>query len=174
MLFLKFLSKLIMTLREGASPAQIAGGFTLGMFLGLMPFFNLYSLMVFLTILLLNVNFSMAILAWSCFGLFSFALDSIFHNIGYYLLVEVTALKAFWTTLYNIPLFPFTRFNNTVVLGSFMVALTLSIPLFLLTRISVIAYREKLETKIKKLKIVTFIQGTKLYQLYDTIRRLTE
>jgi len=43
-----------------------------------------------------------------------------------------------------------------------------------LTRISVIAYREKLETKIKKLKIVTFIQGTKLYQLYDTIRRLTE
>jgi uncharacterized protein (TIGR03546 family) len=163
-----------MILRNGASPAQIAGGFTLGMFLGFMPLLNLYSLFIFLVLLLLNVNLSMAVFGFTFFGLFSFLLDSVFHDIGYYLLVSVPALKAFWTTLYNIPLFPFTRFNNTVVLGSLISALILSIPLFLLTRMGVVAYREKLEPKIKRMKIVTAIQGTSLYQLYEKIRSLTE
>ncbi len=174
MLVLKFLSKLIMVLRNGASPAQIAGGLTLGMFLGFMPLLNLYSLFIFLLLLLLNVNLSMAIFGFTCFGLFSFLLDSAFHDIGYYLLVDVTALAEFWTILYNIPLFPFTRFNNTVVLGSLIVALILSIPLFLLTRIGVIAYREKLEPKIQRLKIFQVIKGSNLYQLYEKIRSLTE
>ncbi len=42
MIILKLLSKLIKVLRAGPSPAQVAGGFTLGMFLGLMPGFNFY------------------------------------------------------------------------------------------------------------------------------------
>ena len=174
MLVLKFLSKLIMILRAGASPAQIAGGLTLGMFLGFMPLFNLYSLFVVLLLLLLNANLSMAILGLTCFSLFSFLLDSVFHDIGYYLLVDVPALTAFWTTLYNMPLFPFTRFNNTVVLGSLVSAIILSIPLFLLTRRGVIVYREKLEPKLQRLKIFQVIKGSNLYQLYEKISSLTE
>jgi uncharacterized protein (TIGR03546 family) len=163
-----------MILRAGASPAQIAGGLTLGMFLGFMPLFNLYSLFVLLLLLILNVNLSMAIFGMTIFALFSFLLDSVFHDIGYMLLVEVPALHPFWTTLYNIPLFPFTRFNNTVVLGSLVTAMVLSLPLFLLARLGVIAYRAKLEPKIKQMKIVTAIQGSSVYQLYVKIRSLTE
>ena len=174
MLILKFLSKLIMILRAGASPTQIAGGLTLGMFLGFMPLLNLYSLLVFLLLLILNVNLSMAIFGFTLFGLFSFLLDRTFHDIGYYLLVSVPALTEFWTTLYNIPLFPFTRFNNTVVLGSLVSALVLTIPLFLLARIGVIAYRAKIEPKLQQMKVFKAIQGSSLYQLYVKIRSLTE
>jgi len=163
-----------MILRAGASPSQIAGGVTLGMFLGFMPLLNLYSLLIIFLILILNVNLSMAIFSLTCFGLFSFLLDSVFHDIGYFLLVDVATLHEFWTILYNIPLFPFTRFNNTVVLGSFVTAMILSIPLFVLARIGVIGYREKLEPKIKKFKIVTVIQGSSIYKLYEKIRSLTE
>jgi len=171
-LLLKFLSKLILILREGASPAQIAGGLTLGMSLGLMPLLNLYSFFILLLLLLLNVNLSIAIFSWTVFGLFSYLLDPIFHDIGYFFLVEVPSLRNFWTTLYNIPIIPFTHFNNTVVLGSFIVSLVLSIPLFLLARIGVIQYRTQLDTKIQKLKIVQMIKASKLYGLYDYISRI--
>ena len=170
MFIFKFLAKLVKVLRAGPSPAQVAGGFMLGMFLGMMPGFNFYWLLICMLILFINVNISAAILGWMVFTLCSFLLDQIFHNLGFVLLVNFDWLREFWTALYNLPVFPLSRYNNTVVLGSLVVSLVLAIPIFYLARYGIIQYRSKLDPKFQKLKVVKVVKGSKVYTFYERVR----
>ena len=172
MIILKLLAKLVKVLRAGPSPAQIAGGFMLGMFLGLMPGFNFYRLLICILILLVDVNLSAVILGWMVFSLFAYLLDPVFHNIGFSLLVDVHWLHGFWTTLYNLPVLPFSHFNNTVVLGSLVVSIVFAVPVYFLARMGIIQYREKLDAKIQKLKLIKIVKGSKLFTIYTRVRRL--
>jgi len=174
MLFFKIFGKLIKILRDGATPAQIAGGFTLGMFLGMMPPFNLYSLVVILLIFLLNVNISASILGWLIFTLFAFFLDPLFHGAGYQLLAQTEWLREFWTVLYNMPVLPLSRYNNTVVLGSFVISILLTAPVFFLSRAGVIQYRKRLDPKIQNLAVVKMMRNNKIYELYQSIKKMGE
>ena len=56
-------------------------------------------------------------------------LDPLSHRIGLGLL-HLTWLRPVWTWLYNLPLAPWTSFNNTVVLGSLVLGLALLYPLY--------------------------------------------
>ena len=60
MIVLKFLSKLFKALRSGDSPGQLAGGFALGMIIGLTPLWSLHNLLVVILIIIIKVNISMA------------------------------------------------------------------------------------------------------------------
>ena len=172
MIILKLLSKLIKVLRAGPSPTQVAGGFTLGMFLGLIPGFNFYWFLVFMVILLLNVNISAVILGSLVFSLFAYLLDPVAHNLGFILLTDVEWLKEFWTTLYNLPVFPLSGYNNTVVLGSLVVSLLSTTPVYFLARSGIVQYREKLDPKFKKFKLVKIVKGSKIYTFYARVRNL--
>lgn len=170
MFFLQFISKFIKVMRAGASPAQIAGGFALGALIGFMPFFSLQSAVIFCLLFLLNVNLSAATLAIFVFSFGAFLLDPFFHDLGFYLLTGMQALQGVWTKLYNMPVAPLTRFNNTVVMGSFAGGLVLLAPIYFGMKKLVVAYREGLEAKIKKWKIVQVITGSKLWQWYERLR----
>lgn len=172
MIILKLLSKLIKVLRAGPSPAQVAGGFTLGMFLGMMPGFNFYWLLIFMFILLLNVNISGVILGYLVFSLFAYLFDPVAHNLGFILLTDIEWLKGFWTTLYNLPVFPLSGYNNTVVLGSLTVSLLLTTPVYFFARSGIILYREKLDPKFQKFKLIKIIKGSKIYTFYVRVRNL--
>jgi len=171
---LKFLSKLVKVLRAGPSPKQIAGGFMLGMFLGMMPGVNLYWLSICLVILFLNVNISAAMLGWMVFSLCSFLLDQLFHDIGFVLLVNIEWLREFWTKLYNLPVFPLSKYNNTVVLGSLVISFLIAIPVFFLAKFGIIQYREKLDPKVQNFKLLKIVKGSKVYTVYERIRNLGE
>jgi len=173
-IFIQLFGKIIKVLRAGPSPGQIAAGFVLGMFLGMMPVTNLYSILIILLIFLLNVNISASLLGWMVFTLFSFVLDPLFHNAGYTILTQTDLLTGFWTKLYNLPLIPLFKFNNTVVLGSFVFSLIFAIPVFFLFRTGVIHYRISLEPRIQKLKIVHIIRTNKIYRSYQKITQLRE
>jgi hypothetical protein len=101
MFWLKLVSNFIKILREGQTPAQVAGGFALGSILGLSPMLTLQGLLVWLVILVLDVNLSAATLSLLVFSLVAFIFDPVFHHLGYFLLVDVESLKGVWTTLYN-------------------------------------------------------------------------
>ena len=62
MLIMKLIGKTLKALRDGATPGQIAGGFTLGLALGLFPGWPLQVLALFFLIRLLNVNIAISIL----------------------------------------------------------------------------------------------------------------
>lgn len=128
MFWLKIIRDFIKILRAGQTPNQIASAFALGAIVGLSPSFTLQGILVWLIILVLDVNLSAALLSFTLFSLFAYLLDPLFHRLGYALLVNVEAFKGMWTTLYNAPIAPLTHFNNTVVLGSFISALILFFP----------------------------------------------
>lgn len=170
MIWLNVVSKFIKAFRSGESPGQIAAGFSVGFLIGLMPFWTLVGVVLFILLILLNINMAAGTIAILLASLFAFLLDPIFHDIGYFILTGIPGLQGLWETLYNSPLGPLTRFNNTVVMGSFLAGLVLVLPVFFGMKILVVAYREKLEQRIKKWKIVQAIKGSKLVQLYEKIR----
>ncbi len=170
MLILKFLAKIIKILRSGATPNQIAGGLVLGMIAGLTPLFSLHNLIVLLLLIILNVNISMSLVGLGIFSAIAWFFDPLFHAFGYFMLVEVDQLQGLWTWLYGKPVIALSRFNNTVVLGSLLTALLLIVPLFFLFKKLVVLYREKLENRVQKLKIVQLLKGSKIYELYSKLK----
>jgi len=172
MFWLKLFTNFIKILREGQTPAQVAGGFALGAILGLSPMLTLQGLAVWLIILILDVNLSAATFSLGLFALIAYIFDPIFHRLGYFLLVDLNGLRGLWTTLYNAPIAPLTRFNNTVVLGSFICALLLFLPIYFGMKKFVIAYRATLGVKMHKFKIYQAIDRSSLVQWYRRVRDL--
>jgi uncharacterized protein (TIGR03546 family) len=174
MFIIQFLAKLLKILRSAATPAQIAGGLMLGMVLGLTPLLTVHNLIVVILIIILNVNIAMALFSFGVFSGIAYLFDPLFHNLGYYLLVEVPSLHGLWTSLYNIPVVALSRYNNTVVMGSLVTALILMLPIYFLTKAGVIQYRNKIESKVQKLKIMKVIKSSSIYNFYQKLKSLGE
>ncbi|RPI05764.1 MAG: TIGR03546 family protein [Ignavibacteriae bacterium] len=172
MFWLKLVTNFIKILREGQTPAQVAGGFALGSILGLSPMFTLQGILVWFVILVLDVNLSAATFSLGVFALIAYIFDPLFHRLGYFLLANIEGLRALWTALYNAPLAPLTRFNNTVVLGSFVSALILFTPIYLGMKKFVIVYRATLGVRIRKMKVYQIIDRSSLVQWYRRVRDL--
>ncbi len=169
---LELLAKLFKVLRSGESPGQISAGFILGMIPGLTPLWNLHNLIVLFLLIILNVNLSAAIFGFLLFSAFAFLLDPLFHSLGFYLLAEVPQLKDFWTAFFNAPVLGLSNLNNTVVMGSFVVSLVLLIPMYFLMKYVIVQYRDKIDARLQKLKIVQFVKGSKVYSYYEKIKNL--
>lgn len=172
MIFLKLLSKLIKLLRSAASPAQIALGFVFGMVIGVISLKSLFAPIIILFIIILNVNVTSAILAVLLFRLIAFLIDPFLHSLGYWVLVDVSAFTRVWAFLYNIPIFPYTRFNNTVVMGGLILSIVLLYPVFRGICVLIRNYREKYEERIKKWKIIKVLSGTKLFRFFGGLKNL--
>jgi len=172
MFVLEFIAKLIKILRSEISPNQISWGFVLGMILGLTPFWSLHNLIVVILIIIIKVNLATAIFSFGIFSAIAYLIDPLFHSFGYYLLVDLNSLNAFWTWLYNVPVLALSKFNNTVVIGSLASSLILMLPVYFLVKIVIVNYREKIDAKIKNWKFIKLIKGTKIYSMYEKIRDL--
>ena len=173
MLPIQFLSKLIKILRSAASPSQIAGGFILGFLIGMSPsLLSLLNFFLIFLIIILNVNIATALFAFALSAAFAYLVDPAFHTLGYTLLADTAGLKGIWTFMYNAPFIPFTRFNNTVVMGSLTVSLLLLFPLFYLVKKFIINYREKYEPKVKNWKWIKLLKSTQIYQMYEKLKFL--
>lgn len=170
MFWLKLIRDFIKILREGQTPAQVAGGFALGSILGLSPMLTLQGAMVWLVILVLNVNLSAALVAVTAFSLVAFLLDPIFHWLGFQVLANVDALQRLWTSLYNAPIAPLTRFNNTVVMGSFLSAIILFLPIYIGMKKFVVSYRATVGARVEKMKIYQVLKRSTLVQWYEKLR----
>ncbi|MGE5314561.1 MAG: TIGR03546 family protein [Acidobacteriota bacterium] len=172
MFWLKFITNFIKILRAGQTPRQIAGGFALGSILGLSPHFTLQNIAIWVILLVLDVNLSAATVAITTFALIAFIFDPAFHRLGYFILVEIPSLQPFWTELYNAPLAPLTKFNNTVVMGSFAGAIVLFLPVYFGMKQFVIQYRAHLYVKIERWKVYQTISKSSLVQWYQRVRDL--
>lgn len=170
MIIFKILSKFVKALRSQDSPSQIAWGIALGTILGLTPFLTFHNFIIIILIFLIKVNLSAVIFSLILYSLLGYVLDPVFHALGFVLLVNVDFLQPVWVWLYNLPIAPFTRFNNTVVIGSLMCALILLIPHYLFFKILVIKYRTSWNAVIQKWKITRIIQGNKLVRFYVKLR----
>ncbi|MBO6522759.1 MAG: TIGR03546 family protein [Balneolaceae bacterium] len=171
LILLKYIAKLLKALSSEASPAQIAGGFVLGMIIGLTPIMSIHNLLIVILIIILKVNAGMAILSFLIFSGIAYLADPVFHNFGIWLL-EKENLQITWTSMYNNEFWAITKFYNTVVLGSFLIAVALCIPMFPITQLGVVQYRKHIHEKVMKTKAMKWLKGTKLYTIYNTYQRV--
>ncbi len=172
MFWLNFIIKFFKALRTGDSPGQVSAGFSLGFAIGLMPFFTLHSLLLWLVLLLFNVNLAAGFVAMMLTSLLAVLFDPFFHDLGFFLLAQIPGLHNFWEMLYNLPIAPLTKFYNTVVMGSMASALVLFVPVYLAMKKLVIIYRDKFAEHVQKLKIVQAVKASSFYRWIDKLQRL--
>jgi uncharacterized protein (TIGR03546 family) len=163
---------LIRIIHSETDPRQISLGFALGMIPGLTPLTSLHNLLVLLAILFFRVNIGAAMLSWGVFKILAYALDPLFHQIGFFLLTGVGFLQGLWTTLYNAPLVPYTRFNNSIVMGSLIFSLLAFYPVYWGGRFIVVKYRETLMERFNRLRIVQVFRASDLYKWYSRYSKL--
>ncbi len=164
------LQSLIFALHSKDSPRQIAAGFAIGSLAGWVPFNLLYSTTILLLLYVLNVNTGFGILGIAILTLFSYLIDPWAGKLGEWLLTGIPALKPLWTFLYNLPIVPFTRFNNSVMLGSLVIALILAWPIYKLAFWGVLQYRARWKDQIEQWRIIKWANASKLVTLWIRIK----
>ncbi len=150
---------------------QLAAGIAAGFVLGMSPTLSLQSLLVFICIFIFRIQAGAAFLAAFFFAFLAYLLDPIFHSVGASILSK-PELQDLFTTMYNMPLVPLTRFNNSVVMGAGLTAILLSPVIFFLSRILILKYRASFVAKFKQTKFWKAIQATSLYKWYYTYENL--
>ena len=167
---LKLIQSLIKTLHSEGTPGQVAAGIALGSVLGLTPLVNVHNLLIAALILVLNVSVGGALLGWALFLPLGFALDPVFDRIGHQLLLETPALTPLWTDWFNTPVLPYTNFNNTIVLGSFVAWLVLAGPIFFAARHAVTRYRATWGERVRRSRFYNAVTASKAYNVYTWFR----
>ncbi len=170
LLLLKALQSLVRALHSDGTPTQVAAGIALGAALGLTPLLSLHNLVVAALLLITTVSIPGGMLGWVLAVPLGFALDPLFDRVGRWLLLDVPALTPLWTSWYNLPVVPYTNFNNTVVLGSVVGWLVLAGPIFLAARRGVIRYRATLGERVRRSRLYRAVTASRAYNVYRLFR----
>ncbi|MCB0391658.1 MAG: TIGR03546 family protein [Bdellovibrionales bacterium] len=164
-LILKQIFQFLKLLNSDTATNQIAAGIAMGFILGMTPALSLQTLFVFACIFLFRIQMGAAFLTAFFFKFAAFLLDPIFDSVGA-IVLSAESLKPLFTTLYNMPIIPFTRFNNSIVMGSGVVSILLSPFVFILAKFLVTKYREKVVAKFKESKFWKAVKATSFYKWY--------
>jgi uncharacterized protein (TIGR03546 family) len=123
---------LIDVLMQHRSPGAIAGGLAFGTMLGLMPKDSLLALCILSLIATLPINQLVACCATIGLTLIETMTWGLTDWIGFHTL-SLGAVSSLIGAIYQFPIAPWLRLENTVVMGSFVLGLILWGPCFLLT-----------------------------------------
>jgi uncharacterized protein (TIGR03546 family) len=170
-LLLKQLFGLIRLLNSDTGHNQIAAGVAAGLILGFSPLISLQGICVLIFLFVFRIQIGMAFISAFFFAFIAWIFDPLFHGVGVALL-ESGQLAGLWTWLYNLPIVPYTRFNNSVVLGAGVAGFLLAPLVFFISRIMVIRYRITVVEKFKETKAWKAFKTTAFYQWYYTYDKL--
>ena len=139
--------KFLNALNSNRNPSEIANAFCLGLMLGFMPKNNALWVIIFVFFFFVRLHKPTYVITAFLFSQVAWLLDPLFDNIGYKILT-IESLKEFYGWLLEIPFVGFTKFNNTIVMGSFVSGLVLYIPMFFLARLFVLVWRKKFAPRL--------------------------
>ncbi len=160
---IKQITNFIKILNSDIKEEEIALGIILGMYAGFLSIIPFNFFLTFILLLLFRANFSMFFLSLAVFKLISFIIDPVGDFIGLVFL-KSKALFPIWVFLSSIPLFAFTQFNYSVVMGDFLIAVFLTPFVWILSIRFVRLYREKLKDKVQKFKIMQILNFSKFFE----------
>lgn len=143
------------------SPGEMAGGLALGMLIGIVPKENLLAAILATLLLVLRVNLATALLATALFSWIALLLDPVTDALGYFLLT-LPVLEPAWTFLAGLPFVPWTQFNHSIVLGSWVLGLALFYPVFRLSRWAFTKYLPLVAEKLKQYRVIKILDYTQL------------
>ena len=164
-LLFKQIYAFIRLLHSETGTNQLAAGLSLGVLIGFSPMLSLQTLIFFALVLIFRIQLGAAFLSGFFFSFCAFLLDGLSDTLGRTIL-ELPGLRPIFVDLYNMPIVPLTRFNNSIVMVSGAIGFLLAIPLFFIFRFSIVKYRTTVVEKVKDTKLWKAFCASKFYQWY--------
>lgn len=149
---LKAIIGLIKSLNSNSHPGEIAHAVSIGVLLGLMPKDNALWYILFIFFAFVRINKAVYLLVILGMSLFAHTLDVYLDQIGYIVLTYEPAYPVY-RFLLDIPFVAFTKFNNTVVMGSLVSGIILYIPVYIIARLLIKLWRSTIAPKIASSKL---------------------
>lgn len=144
---LKLITKFLAGINANKRPGEIAAGIAFGFLLAAQPGWTIVAIIFFAIAFILKIYMPALFLSLFLFSLASPVLDIPSDLLGGFIL-NLPALQGVFTTLYNLPLVPYTRFNDTLVMGGIALGIIAWLPLFFAFRVLVGIYRNTVRKKI--------------------------
>jgi len=164
-LILKQLFNLLKLLNSDTGEKSIALGFVMGMILGFSPFFSLQTILVIVLLFVFKIQLGAALSSSFFFALVAYLFDPVFNQLGIVFL-ELKALAPVYEMLYTMPIIPFTKFYNSIVMGSFVLAVILAPFVYIGSQKLIIKYRISVVEKYKQSKFFKALKATSFYKWY--------
>jgi uncharacterized protein (TIGR03546 family) len=167
--FLNLPAKILNLLEANISPAEIAAGVCLGMFMGFVPLNG--PMAVFLTIffLVFKLNRVSTVLVLPVFKLFYLlGVWRLTDMVGSYLLIDADYLNRAWRVLTGLPILALADLNNTLVAGGLALSAVLLVPVYFISKIAAIKIKAKYEEKLKDAKFVKWLKKILPFYTIDT------
>lgn len=168
---LKQIFSFINLLNSETGTNQIASGIACGLILGFAPMLSLQAALVFSLLFFFRIQIGAAFLSAFFFKFVAFLFDPISNWLGMAIL-ESEGLRPLFTQLYNMPIVPFSRFYNSLVMGAGALSMAFAIPTFYGSRILIQKYREIIVSRFKESRFWKALAATKFYNLYLTYQKL--
>ncbi len=172
-LILKQIFAFLKLLNSETGQHSLAAGVACGFILGMTPMLSLQSLFVFLCLFMFRIQMGAAFVTAFFFAFVAWLLDPVFHSIGG-MVLETESLQGLFTSAYNLPLVPLTRFNNSIVMGSAVLTILLSPVVYIASLYVILKYREIIVARFKETKFWKAVKATSLYNWYYSYDKLFE
>ncbi len=163
------LMQLISILNSKTKPGELALGVVMGMYAGFLSGAPLDLVIIFMLLVIFNANITMFIFSMAAFKLLAFGVDIAGDKLGYAVLT-IGAVKKAGVVLMSLPVIPFTKFNYTVIMGDFLIAVALTPFVWFGTVKSVPFYRDHIMEKVDKFKVVKMIKASNAFKTYNSFR----
>jgi len=131
------------------------------MLIGLVPKGNLTAGLLMVILLGTRVNLGAGTLSAILFSWVGAVADPLTHRIGEALLTN-RSLQPTWAYIYDLPLMPWTGFNNTVVLGSLLFGLWLFYPVYRLSELAFERCQPWVVARLGKYRIARLLWGAEI------------
>jgi len=150
---LKGIINFIKALNGNLKKSQIAAGAAWGVLLGLVPLSNPFGIVLFIISFFFNHNHASKIIGLAVVKILSMMILPQLDVLGWWIL-NIDSLQPLFTAMYNMPFVPFTRFNNTLVMGGLAAGIILWLPIFIFFMVFIPLYRKYISSKLKESKFV--------------------
>lgn len=153
--FISLPIKVVRLFTSNVSPDEIASGICLGMFMGFVPLNGPITILLLICFFVFKINRLSAMLVLPLFKLFYvLGVWIITDAVGGVLLIKADFLYPVWSALTHMPVLALLNLNNTLVTGGLVLSGVLSVPVFILSKKSIVFLREKYGVKMKNSIIV--------------------
>jgi uncharacterized protein (TIGR03546 family) len=170
-LLLKQIFAFLRLLNSDSGHNQLAAGLACGIILGFSPFFSLQTFIILIMVFFFRIQLGAALLSAFFFKFVAFLIDPLADFAGR-IVLEIEGLRSLYVTLYNLPIIPLTRFNDSIVMGSFIIGVLLAIPGFFVFRKLIDQYRATVLARFQATKFWKAVKATKFYNWYATYENL--
>jgi len=163
---IKQITNIIKALNSDKKPEELALAASHGLLAAYLSAEPINFFLVLVLLAFLSANVSFFFLCAAVFKILALLTDPLADLIGYAVL-KLEVLKGLFTIMNNTPFIPLTGFNNTVVMGSFILAIVLFIPVYFGALKFIAFYRTKLQASVNKLKVVQAFKLTGFYRFFS-------